>query len=51
MAGETVKIAVERLHVHGHMRHALRAVYQHNGPRVMSVLDDFLDGINRAERV
>ena len=51
VAGEGVEIAVERLHVHLHVRHGLRAIHQHGNVVAVRQFDHSLERIDRAERI
>ena len=51
VAGEDQKIALERLHVHRQMRHALRAIHQHQRAGVVGTRGDLAHRVDRAEHI
>ena len=51
MARKNVEIAVEIPHVDRHMRHALRAIYQHHCAVCMRQSSNLFDWIYRAQRI
>ena len=51
MAGKCIEIAVERLHVHRHVRHRLRAVHQHDRADRVCLLDDRTHRVDGAEGI
>ena len=48
---EGQEITVQRLHVGHQVRHALGAVDQHQGARLVGAANDFLDRVDRAQHV
>ena len=51
VAGESVEVAIEFLHIDREVRHRLSAVDQHRNAAAMGGVDDALHRIDRAQRV